>query len=258
MKLSALTSSLPLELPKAIHAIADLGFQWIDVPPTADPAARRALLDRDLRVSCVGLEREQPPDVEFGCQDVAGRERALNYFKQAVDRTAELRAKLGYLTPPTDSDSMVLGRWSDDLLKLAEHAKGHEIRICIEHFPRRALPTVRDTLRFLKELNHSALALLIDVGHCLISGEDAAASVAQSGDRLGYIHFDDNDGVDDLHWALLDGRLTESQLAAVVDAQRQAGYQGALCIELNSSLPEPLENLRRSQQILERYVAGPS
>lgn len=146
-------------------------------------------------------------------------------------------------------------RWTEALIALADFAETHGIRLCVEHFPRRALPTVAATLEFLDQLRHNALAMLIDVGHCLISSEDAAEAVTKAGNHLGYLHLDDNDGVDDLHWALLDGRLTEAQITAVINAQRATAYGGALCIELNPKLNQPLENLRRSREVLCRCAA---
>lgn len=245
-----------MALPEAIAAIAQLGFRWIDVPPTADPTARRALHDRDLQVACVGLERSPPYEVDLAAEDDALRRRSVTYFLEAIARTAELNAPAAYVTPPVASDASTLGRWSESLIALADCAQTHRVRLCVEHFPRRALPTVTATLEFLDDMNHSALALLIDVGHCLISKEDAAAALIASGKRLGYLHFDDNDGVDDLHWALLDGRLTEAQVAAVIGAQQSAAYDGAICIELSPTLEQPLENLRRSRDILKRCAAG--
>jgi sugar phosphate isomerase/epimerase len=258
MKLSALASSLPLKLPIAIGAIADLGFSWIDIPPTNDDADRQALRAHDLRVACVALERDQPPDLDLASDDVDVRDRSRAYFQRAITETANLNAPVAYLTPPVTSNGSMLGRWTDSLVSLADCAETHGVRLCIEHFPRRVLPTVAATLQFLDEIGHDALAILIDVGHCLISDEDAAEAVVESGDRLGYLHFDDNDGIDDLHWALQDGRLTESQINAVIDAAQSSNYEGALSIELNPTLNQPLENLRRSRDILHRCVASRS
>lgn len=252
MKLSALTSSLPMTLPAAIEAIADLGFHWIDVPPTSDPAARRTLRDRELQVACVALERDLPGNVDLASEDAAVRSRSLAYFRQAIAWAAELNAPVGYFTPPVTTDRQAFARWTESLVLLADGAEAQGIRLCVEHFPRRALPTVAATLQFLDDLRHPALALLIDVGHCLISSENAAEAILEAGIRLGYLHFDDNNGVDDLHWALLDGRLTESQITAVIAAQRQSGYSGALCLELSPKLDRPLENLRRSRDVLHR------
>ena len=256
MKLSVLTSSLPAALPAAIEAISDLGFEWIDIPPTNDANVRRALRSRELQVACVALEREQPDGIDLACADIETRNRSLAYFLRTIILTAELDATVAYLTPPEINEKAAFGAWSESLMALADQAESYGIKLCIEHFPKRALPTVAATLQFLERHQHNALALLIDVGHCLISGEDAAEAVVEAGERLGYLHFDDNDGVDDLHWALLDGRLTEAQITAIIEAQRLTSYDGALCIELNPMLEQPLDNLRRSRDILHRCATG--
>lgn len=256
MKLSALTSSLPLELPEAIAAIAELGFEWIDLPPTTDPAARRALRERGLSVACVSLERDCPAEVNLASDDGEVRNRTLAYFLQAISVTAEMDAPVAYLTPPVTEDLSDFDCWTESVLLLADHAQAHGLRLCIEHFPGRALPTVAETLEFLERMQHEALALLLDVGHCLISGEDAAQSIVDAGKRLGYLHFDDNDGAGDLHWSLLDGQLAEADIKAVLKAQKASRYKGAICIELNPTLDSPLENLRRSREILLRCAKG--
>ena len=48
--------------------------------------------------------------------------------------------------------------------------------MCIEHFPNRLLATAQITLDYIEELKHGALALLVDVGHCLISRDDPDVS----------------------------------------------------------------------------------
>ena len=95
LKLSALTSSLPMELPAAIEAIAGLGFHWIDVPPTADTIARQALKARGLAVACVALERDAPGNMDLASADAATRSRSVHYFRQAIARTAELEVFVG-------------------------------------------------------------------------------------------------------------------------------------------------------------------
>src|SRR5262249_38150215 len=101
-------------------------------------------------------------------------------------------------------------------------------------------------------LNHATLALLLDVGHCLITREDAAAVATRAGDRLGYVHFDDNDGVGDRHWPLLTGRLTEGALQGLSAALRANHYEGARVRELSPDNPAPEEALRQGKALLER------
>jgi deoxyribonuclease-4 len=256
LKLSALTSSLPVAFSDAIEPLAMLGFSWIDVPPAAATGrARRLIGSHALRVACVALEREMPAGLDLTSTNPDVRGSTMNYLCGAIEQTHALGATVAYVTPPKATDAATRNRWTDSLVRLADHAAATGVRVCIEHFPGRLLPTVRDTLEFLRSIGHGSLAIVIDVGHCLLSGEDPARAVADSGRWLGYIHFDDNDGRDDLHWPLLTGRLTEQQIRSTVAALAVAGYDGGLCLELNAKLPDPVENLRRGKALLERFLS---
>lgn len=251
MNLSALTSSLPTPLSAAIETIADLGFQTIDVPPTAiKEDARRLLESHDLQIGCVALEREMPPEIDLENSEARVRQQSIDYFRRTIESAASLGAPAAYVTPPIKTDDDTRGRWLDAIVELADCARKFSIRLCIEHFPGRLLPTAAGTLALLDELGHEALALLVDVGHCLISREDPAEVIRAAGPRLGYIHFDDNDGVGDLHWPLLTGQLTQPVLAETLAALVEVQYDGHLCLELNPTLENPVENLRRGKTLL--------
>src|SRR5262249_38415015 len=137
---------------------------------------------------------------------------------------------------------------------LADFAAGRMVRLCVEHIPGRALSTVAATLAWLKEAGHDNLFLLLDVGHCLLSGEDPAAAVAQAGSRLGYVHLDDNDGAGDLHWPLLTGRLTEGVLRSFLAALNANGYDEALTLELNPGNADPVGALKQGKELLEQLI----
>jgi sugar phosphate isomerase/epimerase len=129
------------------------------------------------------------------------------------------------------------------------------VRLCVEHIPGRALPTAAGTLAWLERSGHEQLGLLLDIGHSLITREDSAEVVRRAGPRLGYVHFDDNDGVADCHWPLLTGRLTEETLREVGLALREINYRGALCLELNPENPLPVEALRQGKELIERALS---
>ena len=95
-------------------------------------------------------------------------------------------------------------------------------------------------MAWLERVGHGNLALLLDVGHCLISREDPADVIGRACPRLGYVHLDDNDGAGDLHWPLLTGRLTERVLQATLAALAASGYRGALALELHPENPDPV------------------
>lgn len=125
------------------------------------------------------------------------------------------------------------------------------VRLCLEHIPGRSLPTVAKTLAWLEKTD---LALLLDIGHCLISEEDPVEAIVQAGGRLGYVHLDDNDSVGDLHWPLLTGRLTADMLTAFFAKLKHLGYKGAVSLELNPTNPDPLQALRDGKQLVERLL----
>ena len=72
-----------------------------------------------------------------------------------------------------------------------------------------------------------------------MSKEDPAAVIAAAGDRLGYVHLDDNDGEGDLHWSLLEGVLTEKALAATFAALALSQYTGPASLEPQSPTSRP-------------------
>jgi sugar phosphate isomerase/epimerase len=244
-----------LDLDDAIVELAQLGFASIDVPPAAaTEETRQRIRSLELKISCVALERGQPDGIDLGSEDEEKRRHSVAYFCRAIEASAALGAPTAYVTPPIKTDQETRRGWSDSILQLADHAQQHNLCLAIEHFPGRLLPTASATMDFLSELNHPKLALLVDVGHCLISHEEPADIVRNAGRQLGYIHFDDNDGESDLHWALMTGVLRQSQIEETIDALYQIGYAGGVCLELNSQLDHPQENLRMGARLLEQIV----
>src|SRR5207249_11932977 len=118
--------------------------------------------------------------------------------------------------------------------------------------PGTALPSAAGTLAFLQQIGNENPGLLLDVGHCLLSREDPAAVIIKSKERLFYVHLDDNDGVGDLHWPLLKGRLTEGLLQATLAALVARDYRGGLSLELRAENAEAAENLRQGRLLVEK------
>src|SRR5260370_39461350 len=128
------------------------------------------------------------------------------------------------------------------------------MQLCIEHCHGRALPSVAAALSWLARTGCDKLRLLLDVGHCLISQEDPALAVSQAGSRLGYVHLDDNDGINDLHWPLLAGRLTPKILEETLAALWAEEYTGRLTLELKPQNAEPAAALRQGKTLVEAYL----
>jgi sugar phosphate isomerase/epimerase len=240
--LSAFLTSLPLPFADAVAAAARLGFSHVDVVAVAErPAADlEALADAGVMVCCAALGRGLPDGAALDAADVGLRRVALDVVRAQVSDAARLGATAGYLVSPVEAERLVL--FAEACALLADEAARRMVRLCVEHAPGRALATAAATLAWLTA-TYPGLGLLLDVGHCLISGEDVAAVVRSAGGRLGHVHLDDNDGVGDLHWPLLTGRLTAGDLAALAAALDEAGYRGGVALELSPHNAGPVEAL---------------
>lgn len=159
-----------------------------------------------------------------------------------------------YLVPGLDASPAGLTRFAEACSLLADYAQQRMVRLCVEHVPGRALPTVAATRTWLEEIGHENLHLLVDLGHCLISREDPATVVQQAGPQLGFVHLDDNDGEQDCHWPLLTGKLTEDVLTGFLKALVASSYDGALTLELNPANADPVGALRQGKALIEKAV----
>jgi sugar phosphate isomerase/epimerase len=255
--LSTLLTSLPLDFAPALRQARTLGFAHVDVVGLGErpPEHLDALADSGLLVACVAVGKGLPADQTLDADQTAPRRAALEAVKRQLADAARLGATHAYLVPGRDATPEGLARLAEVCVLLADFAGQRMVRLCVEHVPGTALPTADAALIWLEQTGHEDLALLLDVGHCLLSGEEPAGIVRRAGPRLGYVHLDDNDGQSDLHWPLLTGRLTRSALAAVLAALSAEGYTGGLSLELRATNPEPVEALAQGRALVESLLA---
>jgi sugar phosphate isomerase/epimerase len=254
--LSVLLTSLPGPFTDAVATAARLGFGLVDIVALVERPLRdrEALADAGVRVGCASLGRALAAGVSLDALSVTARRAALEEIKRQLNDAAILGATCAYLPPPLDDRGACLPAFAEGCCLLAEHAASRMIQLCLEPIPGRLLSDAGSMLTFLDEAGHANLGLLLDVGHCLISGENPAEVVRRAGPRLAYVHLDDNDGVGDLHWSLLTGRLTEDHLRRLGEALREIDYHGGMALELNPANPDSEEALRRSKGITEQWL----
>ncbi len=234
----------------------ELGFDWIDIQPAHLRTLESQLLAQELglRVSCLGASFGMPPGAALDSADHSARQSAIAHAASVIDKASQVSAQVVYVVPGKDGNAVALQRYAESLDQLATVADERGIKLAVEHFPGLALPTANETLAFIHEVGHDNLYLLYDSGHILLSGEDPRTVILNAGERLGYMHFDDNDGMGDLHWSLLDGVLSEEGLLDTLRTAREIGYSGALSLELSPRLPKPATALRESRDILLRAL----
>ena len=227
--------------------MAAIGFRSVDVQAgTYGSSSSRVLVQElGMEFSCLGLSFNMAGEAALDGSAAVVRQAAVDHCRKALDQAAELGVGTAYLVPGMDPEA--LPQFADSLARVAEYAALHGIAVAVEHFPGKALPTAAATLDYLTAVGHPNLYLLLDSGHLQISGEDPAAVIAAAGDRLGYVHLDDNDGEGDLHWSLLDGVLTGEALESLFAALEASPYSGPASLELNPRLPDPAGALAESR-----------
>ena len=254
MNLACCTWALTGPDRAVLSQIADLGCRWIDIQPGHFTAtdSLAAIAELGLGVSCMSLGFGIPTNATLDSADEAVRARAVQAALAGIDRGAALGAPTAYIIPGMDSSEDGLARYADSLVQMAHRATELGIRLGIEHFPGKALPTIAATLDFIAHVGEPNLHLLLDVGHAQMTNEAIPAAIRRAGDRLCYVHLDDNDGVGDLHWALLDGVMTEQTLVDTFSTLREVGYGGNVSLEISPNLADPLDGVQRSWAITER------
>jgi sugar phosphate isomerase/epimerase len=258
LTLAVLLDGPPADFAAEARLAAGLGFAHVDVVALEErqTADLEALADAGVLVRCAAVGRALPDGCAPDATAVGLRRGALERMRRQVADAARLGATHAYVVSGTDDSAAGLARFAETCSLLADYAAGRMVRLCIEPIPGRALPSAAATLAWLAKTGHNNLALLLDVGHCLLSGEDAAAVAQAAGQRLGYVHLDDNDGVSDLHWPLLTGRLTASHLTGLEAALRETMFTGGISLELKTSAVERASALRESKEIAERLFSA--
>jgi sugar phosphate isomerase/epimerase len=242
--------------PEKLQRVFELGFKSIDVCPSNQTSerAKSALTALGLEISCVSLSHEAPEESTFDSEDMNHVHSLVHHTNTALDYASDIGAGCAYVVPGPPIDKRTKSRYADKYAALAERGQKLGVKMCIEHFPKTAFPTVASTLEFIKGVDHPNLYLLFDIGHAQMTNEDPAKVLPLAGDRLGYVHLDDNDGVDDLHLALTDGVQTDESLNVFFRVLEDVGYTGPVSLEMKQNLPDPLEAIRRSKEIVGRLI----
>lgn len=237
-------------------SLASIGFKWIDIRPLDLRTEIAWIKARQLGlgISCIGASFGLPQGLTLDHPDGQVIKQALDYTKKSLMHGAGLGATVAYVVPGMDGDSETLSYYAKIVAAVAEEAASLGLKLCIEHFPGKALPTAAETLAFIGDIGHPNLYLLFDIGHIQMSGEDPVATIEAAGAKLGYVHLDDNNGRDDQHLSLLDGVLTEATLSRTLAALEDIGYGGAISLELNPSLPDPLTAIKQSYEVVMRCL----
>lgn len=210
------TTSANSEASNRLTQLGEVGFRWMDARPgdLSTDRAHTKMSELHMGATCIGISFGIPEQYTLHSKDPDELEKAIDFAQKGVDDVQKNGARTAYVVPPLDDSQQATERFAIAIPSLADYAAERGVKLCIEHFPGRGLDTVDQTLDSIHELDHPNLYLLFDLGHAQITKEEPGKAIRKAGDLLGYVHLDNNDGEQDLHWALLDGVMTHDALAS--------------------------------------------
>lgn len=167
--------------------------------------------------------------------DPPGDARRLDFLLRVVDQAVVLGAPVISTWSGNGPEGLDPGQAFDRLVaglgRLCAYAADHGVRVGFEPEPGMLVEAARDWPRVRDAVDHAALGLTLDVGHCLavedLSPEDAVRAFA---DDLLVLQLDDHRRGRHDHLAFGEG---EVDFEAVARAVRDVGFQGPLEVELS-------------------------
>ncbi len=252
LQVSACAWALSTTPTESLDRIRLAGFDTVDLWPNSFDAIGSAdeITDRGLKPGCFGLLAGAMSG-GLSLDDITGdnAQPALDIMFSSIDQAGALGAKRAYMVTPMEypaDDTQYLA----SVRSLGDRAASAGVKLCIEPHPGRSLPDDAACLEFVKKTGHENVHVLVDFGHCLITGESPSESIRNAGDRLGYVHVDDNHGKLDDHVALFDGVLKAPVINDFLETLVSLPYDGGLGIEFKLTTPSPMSALVQARDFI--------
>ena len=91
--------------------------------------------------------------------------------------------------------------------------------------------TVEEINRYLDALGNEAFTFCLDVGHCAVCGREPQDVIRALGKRIGALHVQDNNYVEDLHTLPYISKINWKEVTLALG---QSGYEGDLTFEADN------------------------
>ncbi len=188
--------------------------------------------------------------------DPQGRARRVEFLERAIDIGAILGAEAVSFwagVPKADVARAAACGWlRAGLEEIVTYAQGRGVTPALEPEPGMLIETLDD----YASLNLAGLALALDTGHCLVTGErEPAAAVREFAPRLGTVAIEDMARGVHVHLPFGEGDV---EVGGVLDALDDIAFSRLVCVELSREshradvmIPQALRYLRacRSREV---------
>ncbi len=270
-------------LPEALELISELGYGAVSITPDVgglDPfqlrpgevsSIRTQLADLGLAAAVetgarflLDPRRKHRPSL---LEDApADRSRRIDFYRRCVDLAAELGAGVVSLwagsapaavlgTLDVDPDHVLGDRLIEGLVPVLAHAEGAGVRVALEPEPGMFVerPIGFETLVARGGAALDDLGLTLDVGHCVVTGDEPVSHVAKRlSSRLVHVHLADCPRGRHEHLPFGEGDL---DLAEALDGLTRAGFAGIGAVELSRDGHRGPDAAREAMDAVRRALA---
>lgn len=248
------------ELEALLPKVAELGFNWIELPIEAEGdldygRAAALLRERGMGVSvCAAIS----PDRDLIHPDAAVRAGGMAYVRHCVDAAQALGAQsvVGPLYSAVgrtwqmsaeerarDTDLLVA-----QLAELAAYAADRGVCLCVEplnRFETSFLNLTSQAIEVVDRVDSPACGLLLDTFHMNIEERSIGDAIRAAGHRVRHVHACEND-----RGAPGSGHIPWAEVAA---ALRDIGYAGPIVIE---SFTSKVQSIARAAAVWRPLAAS--
>jgi sugar phosphate isomerase/epimerase len=261
------------DLIQAIELLGEIGYRSVAITldhcalnPFRDYRAQlnqvRAALDRFQMRSVIEtgarflLDPRTKHEPTLMTAESEGRKVRVDFLRRAIDVAAELSSDCvscwsGILREQLSVDA-ASARLVDGLRQVLDHAEKRQVAIGFEPEPGMFIATMSDFQKLQSRLDAPLLKMTLDVGHLHCQDElPIAEHVLRWREWLVNVHIEDMRRGRHEHLMFGEG---EMQFAPIIDALKQAEYQGGLHVELSRHSHEGSDAARKAFKFLEPLI----
>lgn len=266
-------------LKSAIERIGARGFDGVEILadiPHAVPSRlaareiddiRKTLTRCNLAVSNVNVNTSLTLDKDgrdpsgfwpsFIDPDRDARAMKIGYIGECLQMARDLGADCVSIATGRRPPSIDIGK-ADELLTesleaILASAEKFGVKVGIECEPEFHVASIEKLLALIKAFRHPLLGANLDIGHCVVEGDDPVAAVRSLGEAIWNIHFEDIAGR--VHRHLIPGE-GEIDFTSILKTIADVGYRRYVTLELYPYKEDPDGAGQKGLDHIKRIVAG--
>lgn len=256
------------EVKRMADYLVQLGYQGVEIAPWVyfsspqdfwkSDKILRELEDAGLRVVGLHWLFGENSSYYINHPDLHIREKTSAYFVDLVKLCADLRGEVMIIGSPNQRKvkegityEQAWGYTKECLRKPLEIARDRGITLCMEPLSRdqtNFLNTSEEALKFVKEVDHPCLALIVDMYSLSKEGKPMDEIILSTKGYLKHFHADDANKC---------GPGTgETDFVPLARALREIDYQGYVSVEVHDLTVDPEETASRSIKYMKDCLAA--